>query len=641
MQLICRLIDKIKGILSSLKFKRVPDYLDLLTIGMFDTKCLMLVRDNKAEGMFFVSQASTTDFRVKNRQEVVIVDDKGNTEDISNIKGVKLSQNKEGYQITYHILRKGRQYFVRAVATKLKKFYITHNIKLDSTSTFYIPTEGPKSKPLLLVEQDHKVDVYRLKTKRQLDLVDKEILTRRTDSHDGQYVYYDHFNASPIDIVSDKSNLFILYDATHVEGGNVILQVGGLMVPKNNPNYILWRSDLPIFEKTVSEEDYGEVEPLGVCVGEDSLNIYYTSTKRGVISFKTENPFVKSHFDDGKTPKLDKLDNPVISPSNNSWESHCTFNPTAILVDDKVHLLYRAQGDGLTVVGYAVSEDGIHFNERLDHPIYVPREDFGGNHTPKRVFGVKGNPSGGGWGGCEDARATVIDDRVYMIYTAFQRWEIQPRLVITSMSLDDFRERRWDKWTAPQFMTPEKYEWGQGSKSGALMPEKIKEQYVIFHRIWPNMCIDFTDSLDYSPEDKWIETKAVIPPHRGRWDGRKIGIGGAPLKTKHGWLVIYQGVGWVDGGKYKVGAMLLDLKDPTKVLYRTRQAILESTKWYEYDGAGPFTYPCGAVIKDGKIFVYYGAADKHVGVGFADLEEFIHKMKTEEDAIEINSVRIR
>jgi predicted GH43/DUF377 family glycosyl hydrolase len=97
--------------------------------------------------------------------------------------------------------------------------------------------------------------------------------------------------------------------------------------------------------------------------------------------------------------------------------------------------------------------------------------------------------------------------------------------------------------------------------------------------------------------------------------------------------LIYQAVDDKEGHPYKVGAMLLDLDDPTQVLYRSRQPILEPQQWYENDGfkAG-VVYPCGAVVIGQTLFVYYGGSDSYVCVATANLNQFLHQLKTSGDA---------
>jgi len=213
-----------------------------------------------------------------------------------------------------------------------------------------------------------------------------------------------------------------------------------------------------------------------------------------------------------------------------------------------------------------------------------------------------------------------------MTYVAFDG-VTEPRIALTSVSLKNFLNRNW-LWKKPVLISPP----GVVDKSACILPEKINGQYVIFHRIFPNILIDFVDSLDFS-DGKYLEGQYKIKPRSPIWwDSRKIGAGAPPLKTKDGWLLVYQAVDDKEGHRYKVGAMLLDLDNPTKVLCRSRQPIIEPDQWYDNDGfkAG-VVYPCGAVIISGTLFVYYGGADSYVCVATANLENFLHQLKTTGD----------
>jgi predicted GH43/DUF377 family glycosyl hydrolase len=183
-------------------------------------------------------------------------------------------------------------------------------------------------------------------------------------------------------------------------------------------------------------------------------------------------------------------------------------------------------------------------------------------------------------------------------------------------------ERRW-KWGGVKIISPP----GIIDKSGCLFPEKIKGKYVVMHRIFPNILIDFVDDLEFA-DGATLQGTYAIKPRKDSWDSRKIGAGAPPIKTNDGWLLIYYAVDERDSSKYKIGAMLLDLKRPQKVLSRSSQPILEPLEWYENEGhkAG-IAYPCGAVIKDGDLFVYYGGADSMVCVATANADEFITSLK--------------
>jgi len=196
---------------------------------------------------------------------------------------------------------------------------------------------------------------------------------------------------------------------------------------------------------------------------------------------------------------------------------------------------------------------------------------------------------------------------------------------LTSIGLNDFLNQRWN-WEKPVLISPP----GVIDKSGCLLPEKIKGKYVFFHRIFPNILIDFVDDLNFDGKKRCLQGKYQIKVRPGKWDSRKIGAGAPPLKTKEDWLLIYYGVDDQDASKYHIGAMLLDIKDPTRVLHRTDKPILSPTEVYETNGFKPgIAYPCGAVIFKDDLLVYYGAADSVVCVAKANLSQFLKDLKND------------
>jgi predicted GH43/DUF377 family glycosyl hydrolase len=340
--------------------------------------------------------------------------------------------------------------------------------------------------------------------------------------------------------------------------------------------------------------------------------------------------------------KLGRFDeNPILEPEpKHWWESKATFNPGAIYEAGRVHLVYRAIGDSdVSVLGYASSVDGLHINERLHEPIYVPRESFEGAGLiypvpsyPQRTYvpieEEDGYVSGGGWGGCEDPRLTKIDDRVFMTYVAFDGYS-PPRVALTSIHINDFLGKNW-QWKKPVLISPP----GVVDKNACILLEKINSKYVIFHRIFPNILIDFVDDLDFDGTTRWLKGEFKIRPRASYWDSRKIGAGAPPIKTKDGWLLVYQAVGERDPGRYKIGAMLLDLKDPTRVLYRSKEPILEPQVWYENEGwKSGVIYPCGAVVIKDSLLVYYGGADRVACVASAKLDKLLDQLVGAREAV--------
>jgi predicted GH43/DUF377 family glycosyl hydrolase len=157
------------------------------------------------------------------------------------------------------------------------------------------------------------------------------------------------------------------------------------------------------------------------------------------------------------------------------------------------------------------------------------------------------------------------------------------------------------------------------------MPQKIRGKYVVLHRVYPNILVDYLDNLEFND---YLQGHYFIPPRKHFWDSKKVGAGAPPMETKDGWLMIYQSVGYQDPGRYKIGAMMLDKDHPEKVLYRTHTPIIAPDEDYENAGfkAG-VVYPCGAVIMKNKLHIYYGGADSVVCAASADLDTFIDEMK--------------
>jgi predicted GH43/DUF377 family glycosyl hydrolase len=320
--------------------------------------------------------------------------------------------------------------------------------------------------------------------------------------------------------------------------------------------------------------------------------------------------------------------NPILNPDpGHAWESKAVFNPAALYEGGKVHILYRALGDDdVSVLGYASSLDGLHIQERLDKPAYVPRESFEGvnpSYQPQVAPSGLYMSGGGAMGGCEDPRLTRIDDRVYLTYVAYDG-RSQPRVALSSIHIDDFLARKWN-WKKPVLISAPHIV----DKNAAILPEKIEGKYVIFHRVFPNILIDFVDDLDFDGRTRWLKGQYEIPVRASNsaWDNLKVGCGAPPMRTKYGWLLIYHSVGVNGGYHYKIGAMLLDIKDPTKVLARSKNPILEPAAWYENNGwKGGVVYPCGAAIVKDRLFVYYGGADTVVCVASVKLNGFLEQL---------------
>jgi predicted GH43/DUF377 family glycosyl hydrolase len=164
-------------------------------------------------------------------------------------------------------------------------------------------------------------------------------------------------------------------------------------------------------------------------------------------------------------------------------------------------------------------------------------------------------------------------------------------------------------------------------KNWVVFPEKIRGKYAILHNISPEIRIKYLDSLEGAIV---IDS---LPPRRGpqdreRWDSVVRGVGAPPIRTNEGWLIFYHAMDDRDPNKYKVGVMLLDLKHPETVIARSPEPVLEPETEYEnYGHKHGVVYVCGAVVKNGTIFVYYGASDKTLAVASTQLDSFIKELR--------------
>ncbi len=349
--------------------------------------------------------------------------------------------------------------------------------------------------------------------------------------------------------------------------------------------------------------------------------------KKVITKNKTVKKTVRKRRTIKKTSPLELKrvkNNPIIVPQNNlPWESKATFNPTAFYNDGKVHIVYRAIGDSdNSVLGYVVSEDGVSISERSLNPIYSHHSGYFGEKNSGRDVPLISYSSGGGWGGgCEDPRITLLGDKVYMLYTAFDGWG-SVRIALTSISLDDFISKRWN-WKKPVLISPPH----EIHKNWVLFPEKIKGKYAILHSISPSIMISYFKTLDELDGHTYVHSVHQASPLWAIRDPLIRGVGPSPLKTKYGWLVLYHKMEPQDTHRYKLWAMILDAQNPEKILYSSDGPILEPDLWYENQGyKGGVVYSCGAVIKNGELFVYYGGADKVSCVATANLDRFLKEL---------------
>ncbi|MFH1162170.1 MAG: hypothetical protein V1696_02755 [Candidatus Jorgensenbacteria bacterium] len=398
-----------------------------------------------------------------------------------------------------------------------------------------------------------------------------------------------------------------------------LFSIEAVLLDLKNPFKIVANTEAPLL---IPEEYYERIGlvpnvifPSGAILENNLIYLYYGAVDTTCCLAFINLPVLLEKLLKIKMGRIVELirakENPIIIPNpEHSWESKATFNPAAIYLEDKVHLVYRAMSeDNTSVFGYATSKDGVHIDYRSPKPIYIPREPFEQKFQP------------GGNSGCEDPRLTKIGSKIYMPYTAFDG-KNPPRVALTWILAKDFVKQKW-AWAKPVLISPPDID----DKDACIFPEKINGQYFIIHRSGDDIDSAFSPTLDFDGKT-WIEEYRWISPRAGMWDSKKTGIAAPPIKTKKGWILFYHGVSGEDGF-YRVGAILLDLADPTKIIARSDEPIFEPETDYEKEGQTPnVVFPCGAVLIKDKFFLYYGGADKVVGVATIGKDELLKNLES-------------
>jgi beta-1,2-mannobiose phosphorylase / 1,2-beta-oligomannan phosphorylase len=475
------------------------------------------------------------------------------------------------------------------------------------TVIFSAHTDSPPAK-MVIAQVDKMEELWSIKFwsdwSKKID--DQVIDPRRNE--------YDHVEvgAPP---VKTKYGWLLIY--SHIQNyfltpnnSERVFGIEALLLDLNDPKKIIGRTEGPLL---VPEEPYelagyvsNVIFPSGAILEKDILTIYYgaadTTACCAHVSLidliSTMHPTYKEKWQFKRFSK-----NPIISPKKeHPWEAKAVFNPAAITLGNKTHIIYRALSeDNTSSFGYASTKNNFEIIERIAAPIYIPREDF----ENKKISNANS--------GCEDPRLTKIGKNIYMCYTAFDGIG-PPRVAISSILEKDFISHNW-KWEKPVLVTPA----GFDDKDTCLFPDKLSLGYFILHRVGNEICGDYFKTLNFKNESvkKCIR---IIGPRANSWDSAKVGITAPPIKTKYGWLLLYHGVS-KSHSTYRVGALLLDLKDPAIVLARSTDPIFEPIEKYEKEGVvNNVVFPCGMVVRDKLLYIYYGGADTVVGVATMKLD---------------------
>jgi predicted GH43/DUF377 family glycosyl hydrolase len=322
--------------------------------------------------------------------------------------------------------------------------------------------------------------------------------------------------------------------------------------------------------------------------------------------------------------------NPILSPHpDHPWEDLAVFNPGAWYDPEQqeVLLLYRAaesHHEYKCYFGLARSRDGLNFERVGDQPVLSPSEDGFDASTiqdPRMVkmgeyfyitYAFRHYPFGQFW--VPDSERYFPPPRP----AEFPRY-LRENATLTGLLLTkDFRT-----WIRAGSLTDPCLD----DRDVILFPEKIDGKFVKLHRPLEWIGDDYGcehPAIWISKSDDLLArgSSTLLAKQEFAWEANKIGANTPPVKTPHGWLTLYHAVG--RDKYYRIGALLLDLKDPSIVLCRTRDWLMQPEEDYEIDGFyRGCVFPCGKVVIGDTLFVYYGGADKFVGVATCPLEDLL------------------
>ncbi|WP_368646239.1 glycoside hydrolase family 130 protein [Alkalibacterium putridalgicola] len=247
----------------------------------------------------------------------------------------------------------------------------------------------------------------------------------------------------------------------------------------------------------------------------------------------------------------------------------------------------------LSYVRIARSKGGIEFSID-DEPFLYPYNDY-------QTFGI------------EDPRVTKIDDTYYIDFTSVSEKGVAVSLV-TTKDFESFTDQGI-------IFAPE-------NKDVVLFPEKINGLYYALHRPVLKSIGNYDIWIAESPDTKhWGNHQHLAGVREGNWDEERIGAGLTPVKTSEGWVVLYHGAS--HQSRYCMGALLLDLEDPTRVLARSEAPFMEPEEDYEKNGFfNEVVFGCGATQKDDdSLTMYYGVADTSIAGCDISIQEIITHLK--------------
>ncbi len=290
--------------------------------------------------------------------------------------------------------------------------------------------------------------------------------------------------------------------------------------------------------------------------------------------------------------------NPILTKDDVPYPVATVHNAGMVKHQNEYIMLFRSHRfNGRSIIGMASSKDGFSFRVHPE-PFLVPAEK--GIFAEYEEYGV------------EDMRICLIQGEYLLTYSAYSRHGVRVALARTSNFVDVERVA---------LITPADH------RNVVIFPRCIDGQYVRLER--PHTHINpWSIWISYSPDlIHWGSARLIMKPIPYHWDEMKIGPGATPIETDHGWLHIYHGVfSTMNGAVYRLGLALHDLKDPSKLVGRGGEWILQPEDPWEVTGYVPnVVFTCGAIAEnDGTVKIYWGGADTVMCMGIARIDDLIN-----------------
>lgn len=327
-----------------------------------------------------------------------------------------------------------------------------------------------------------------------------------------------------------------------------------------------------------------------------------------------------------------------LAPSEANLQVICLLNPGVFYWKGKICLLVRvaenvAPQEGKIFVPMRSTSDLLEILElKLDDPDLIaddPRVinykglDYLTTISYLRLFsstdGVNFKPErlqlhGKGYAerfGIEDCRVSLVDNNYYLAYTAVSDNGVAVGLRTTT---------DWDSFENRGLILP------PHNKDVAIFEEKINGKFYALHRpSSKNIGGNFIWLAESHDGLHWGNHQCIVKTRAGYWDGARVGAGAAPIKTEQGWLEIYHGANHEH--RYCLGAVLLDLENPAKVIARTEDPIMEPTESYELKGFfGSVVFTNGHIVNGDELTIYYGAADEFICGAKFSIKEVLEQL---------------